>query len=50
MILKYFPEATKISSPEGGYLIMGELDKKVDSLELYKACLEEKITIIPGPV
>jgi DNA-binding transcriptional MocR family regulator len=48
MILKYLPPGTKISSPEGGFLLMVELDKKLDSLELYKACLDEKISIIPG--
>lgn len=48
MILKHFPEDTKISSPAGGFLLLVELDKKIDSLELYRNCLEENITIMPG--
>lgn len=48
MVLKYFPEGTKISNPQGGFLLMVELDKKIDSLELYKKCLTENISIIPG--
>lgn len=48
MISKHFPDNTKISSPEGGFLLMVELDKSIDSLELYKNCLEENIIIMPG--
>ena len=48
MILKYFPKGTKISCPMGGFLLMVELDKRIDSLELYRLCLEEKNSIIPG--
>lgn len=48
MISKHFPEGTKLSSPEGGFLLLVELDKKINSLELYKRCLDQKISIIPG--
>ncbi|MFN4152911.1 MAG: hypothetical protein ACK4IX_18350, partial [Candidatus Sericytochromatia bacterium] len=50
MISKHFPEGTKISNPDGGFLLMVELDKKINSLRLYEACLEENISIIPGMI
>lgn len=50
MISKHFPEGTKISNPEGGFLLMVELDKKINSLKLYESCLEENISIIPGTI
>ncbi|MFN8577005.1 MAG: PLP-dependent aminotransferase family protein [Candidatus Sericytochromatia bacterium] len=47
MISKHFPESTKISNPDGGFLLMLELDENIDSLNLYQICLEEGISIIP---
>lgn len=50
MISKHFPEGTKISNPDGGFLLMVELDKKINSLRLYEACIQENISIIPGMI
>ena len=47
-ILKYFPKQTKVTRPQGGYVLWVELPKSVDSLSLYRKALEHKISIAPG--
>ena len=42
------PEGSKISRPAGGYVLWIELPGKVDTIELYKKVLADKITISPG--
>lgn len=50
VIGKYFPEGTKVTRPSGGFVLWVELPKSVDSLELHRRALEEKISIAPGPL
>ena len=47
---RYFPDGTKITSPQGGYVLWVELPRGVDSLELHRRALEQKISITPGPI
>jgi DNA-binding transcriptional MocR family regulator len=47
-VLRCFPEGTKLSKPQGGFVLWIELDPKIDSVELYKQCLKQKISISPG--
>jgi DNA-binding transcriptional MocR family regulator len=47
-IQRAFPKGTKLTRPNGGYLLWVELPETVDSLELYKKALEAKIAIVPG--
>lgn len=47
-VTKYFPEGTRVSSPEGGYVLWVEMPEKVDSLALYQKALKALITIVPG--
>ena len=47
---KFFPAGTRVSRPEGGFILWVELPETVDSLKLYEAALQEKITIAPGPI
>ena len=49
-IANYFPEGTKISQPQGGFLFWVELPEGYDSIKLYKAAIEEGISIAPGPM
>ncbi len=49
-IRKYFPEETRVSRPRGGYVVWVEFPKWVDSLELYRKALGQKISIAPGPL
>ncbi len=45
-----FPEGTKVTRPNGGWVLWVELLPQVDSLELVELALKEKITVAPGPI
>jgi DNA-binding transcriptional MocR family regulator len=47
---QFFPEGTKVTRPSGGFLLWVELPKSVNSLQLYRQALEQKISIVPGPI
>lgn len=47
-ILDYFPENSKISRPQGGFMLWVELDKKIDSSLLYDLAIRQKIGFAPG--
>jgi DNA-binding transcriptional MocR family regulator len=47
-VTRFLPPGTRVSDPQGGFLLWVELPAKVDSLALYKAALESGITIAPG--
>ena len=43
-----FPPGTRISNPQGSFLLWVELPKTVDCLDLYRKAMEKKIAITPG--
>ena len=47
---RYFPAATKVSRPQGGYFLWFELPARVDSLALYRQALAQGISLAPGPI
>lgn len=47
---RYFPAGTKVTRPQGGYVLWVELPRSIDSLELHRRALERKISIVPGPI
>ena len=49
-IARYFPKDTKLTAPDGGYILWVELNSKIDSIELYYLAGEDKIFIIPGVI
>lgn len=49
-VLHYFPAGTKISQPQGGFVIWLELPGDIDSFELAKRSLTLGISIAPGPI
>ena len=49
-VAKYFPEGTRITRPDAGYLLWVELPRKVDAAKLFRAALAHNITIVPGTV
>jgi DNA-binding transcriptional MocR family regulator len=49
-ISRYFPAGTKVTRPTGGLVLWVELPPAIDSLELYRQALQEKISIAPGPM
>ena len=44
----YFPDNTKISQPQGGFVLWLELDKSIDTAQLYDKALQQKIRFAPG--
>ena len=47
-VAEYFPEGSKISQPQGGFMLWVELDKRIDTAELYGRAIRKKISIAPG--
>lgn len=50
IVVNYFPKGTRMSRPEGGFLLWVELRKGTDSLALYSRLIDEGISISPGPL
>ncbi len=47
-VARYFPEGTRVTQPEGGFVLWVELPEKVDAFELHRRALARKISITPG--
>jgi DNA-binding transcriptional MocR family regulator len=47
-ILRHFPQGTRISRPEGGFVLWIELPPGVDTLRLHRDALKQKINTAPG--
>ncbi|MBA5687040.1 aminotransferase-like domain-containing protein [Rugamonas apoptosis] len=47
-VLRFFPPGTRVSEPQGGYVLWVELPAGVDAMKLYALALERKITVGPG--
>ncbi len=50
VILAHFPEGTKISRPQGGFVLWVQLPKGIDSRDVQRLALEQSISIAPGPI
>jgi DNA-binding transcriptional MocR family regulator len=48
LVLRFFPVGTRVSSPQGGYVLWVELPAQIDSMRLYQAALARGITVGPG--
>ena len=49
-VARHSPAGTRITRPQGGHVLWVELPAKVDTLELHRAALANRITIAPGPI
>ncbi len=47
---EHLPKNTRLTHPQGGYVIWLELDKSVDSMKLYEKALAKNVSIAPGPL
>lgn len=47
-VIRHFPEGTRVSRPEGGFVLWIQMPESVDSLILYKMALQAGITLSPG--
>lgn len=49
-VMHYFPDGTRVSQPQGGFVLWAELPGKVDSFALARRALKQGISIAPGPL
>ena len=49
-VVKYFPEGTRMTRPEGGFVLWVEMPEGTDSVRLYHEALEHGIGIAPGSI
>jgi DNA-binding transcriptional MocR family regulator len=49
-ISQYFPEDTRITRPEGGFVLWIELNKKINTYKLHKRALKHNIGLAPGQI
>jgi DNA-binding transcriptional MocR family regulator len=47
-ICEYFPAETKVSRPEGGYVLWLEMPESFDAMAFYEEALQHNISIAPG--
>jgi DNA-binding transcriptional MocR family regulator len=49
-VTRFFPAGTTVAPPQGGYIAWVQLPKRLSALALYRAALDNKITIAPGTI
>ncbi len=47
-IMQYFPGNTKVSRPQGGFVLWVELDATLNAYQLYREALKHGISVAPG--
>lgn len=49
-VLARFPHETRVSSPDGGFLLWIELPESADAARVYEQCRTRGVSIAPGPL
>jgi DNA-binding transcriptional MocR family regulator len=49
-IIDHFPEDSKVSRPQGGFILWVELNKKVNTFKLRTEAMKHRISIMPGRI
>jgi DNA-binding transcriptional MocR family regulator len=49
-INEFFPDDTRVSRPQGGFVLWIELNKRIDSFLLYQELMKHNISIAPGHI
>ena len=47
-ITDYFPDDICVTRPQGGFVLWVELNKKINTFELYDQALKHKVSFVPG--
>lgn len=47
-VTRYFPAATRIARPQGGFVLWVELPEKIDTAKLWKRAIAAGIAFVPG--
>ncbi|TXH76842.1 PLP-dependent aminotransferase family protein [Thiobacillus sp.] len=50
LIARHFPHDTRVSRPQGGFLLWVQMPQDCDAMRLYQAAINEGISISPGPL
>jgi DNA-binding transcriptional MocR family regulator len=50
LLAEHFPHETRITRPQGGFLLWAELPEKIDSVALHHQAIQSAISICPGIV
>jgi DNA-binding transcriptional MocR family regulator len=46
--IRYFPAATRIAQPQGGFVLWVELPEEIDASSLYERAVAENLAYVPG--
>jgi DNA-binding transcriptional MocR family regulator len=49
-IVEYFPEDTRMSRPQGGFVLWIELNSRINAYDLYQEAVKHHISIAPGQI
>ncbi len=49
-IIDYLPEDTKVSRPQGGFVLWVQLNKKVNAFKLRSEAMRHHISVVPGKI
>lgn len=49
-IIQHFPADTKVSRPQGGFVLWLQLNKKINAFKLRSEALKHQISIVPGKI
>ena len=49
-VSEYFPEDTRVTRPQGGFVLWIEMNKKINAYKLHKRALKHGIAIAPGQI
>jgi DNA-binding transcriptional MocR family regulator len=47
-ISEFFPTGTRVTRPQGGFLLWIDFDKSINTYELYKKAIKHSISVAPG--
>lgn len=50
LILRYFPEGTLVTQPQGGFVLWVQMPPEVDGIQLHDLALQSKISVTPGVI
>ncbi len=50
LVLKHFPEGTRVTQPQGGFVLWVELPEHINGIALHDAALKAGITVTPGVI
>lgn len=50
LLAEHFPPGTRVTRPQGGFLLWAELPERVDSVDLHRRALRHGISVCPGVV